>query len=125
MDQSLLIEKGVNPASPTIGFIDGYQLQIGKRAMLVKSAGKKVYGVVMELTQQELDRLYSEPSVADYKPQNVEVIINNHKTIDAVLYNVAAKKMEGKNKDYVIKLMNLANRLGLPEEYIREIMSFA
>ncbi len=49
MDESLLASKGVRPTEPTIGYVDGYGLRIGKRATLLPEANSRAYGVLMKI----------------------------------------------------------------------------
>ena len=47
------------------------KLRLGERATLVPAGKGNVYGIVMRLTQAEIHRLYSEPSVAAYRAEPV------------------------------------------------------
>jgi hypothetical protein len=57
MDESLLMKKGVHPSQPTIGYIDGYRLRIGRRATLVHDGSSRAYGVLMTLPRADVAEL--------------------------------------------------------------------
>ena len=121
MDQEILRENGVNPKNPRTAYLDNYELKIGERASLIQSEDQRSYGVLMELDPQDLDLLYSEASVADYKPEKVEVILGNGKAVSAYCYNLPKEVISGTNKEYAKKLLALARKLRFPEEYLSRI----
>ena len=56
---------------PRRAHVDHVALRLGKRATLVPHLEGRVYGVLMTLMHSEIDRLYSEASVAAYRPEPV------------------------------------------------------
>src|SRR5208283_3466582 len=85
MDEELLRGKGLEPERGEIAAVDGFALRIGQRAALDPTPGAKVYGLVFSLTRSELDRLYSEPSVQAYKPQDVLAQLASGSVVAALL----------------------------------------
>lgn len=125
MDLSLLQEKGLAPSKPVTAYVDGFGLRIGDRATLVKSENERAYGLVMTLTDQELLSLYGESSVADYVPETIEVSDLNNGTATATVYNLPPALLSGRNKAYARSLAGVAKKVGLPDEYIKQIESWA
>ena len=123
MDESLLAAKGVHPTARSIGYVDGYVLIIGNRATLVPAAEGRAHGVLMKLTPEEVEILYSDRSVADYASEPVVVTISEGTRVPAVCYNLPATKLAGTNPEYAADLLALAVRLGLPESYLGHIRS--
>ena len=121
MDEALLAEKGVTPAFAAVGHVAGFALRIGERATLLRSPGARAYGVVMTVSREEAQVLYSEPSVADYVPATVTVELLNGEKVAATCYNLPGDKVTGTNQAYAEALWALARRLGLPEHYLEEI----
>ena len=68
MDAEALRANGFHPINARQACVVGMAVQIGKRATLVPDPAKCVYGFVIGLSQEEVARLYSEPSVAEYRP---------------------------------------------------------
>jgi len=121
MDEGLLASKGVCATESTVGYVDGFSLHIGKRATLLPEADSRAYGVLMTITPQEADALYSEASVADYVADPVVVNLPENKQVSAVCYNLPAAKLTGTNPEYAAALLTLATALSLPDSYLRHI----
>jgi Gamma-glutamyl cyclotransferase, AIG2-like len=121
MDQELLRGKGLEPRDVELAWVDGYALRIGQRAALV-AAGGRVHGLVMTLTLPELERLYSEPSLQGYQPQAVLARLASGGVLAALCYNLPhPPPATQRNPEYVAKLRALAQRVGLPQEYVSSI----
>lgn len=125
MDESFLKEKGFHPTIPVLAYIDGYCLRIGERATIIKSTGQRAYGVIMDLSEEELSRLYSDPSVADYIPEHVTAHLIEGGTMNVLSYNLPKGRLAGRNKDYAISLTEVAKKIGLPQSYVNEVHSWA
>ncbi len=121
MDESLLVTKGIKPTEVKIGFVDGFGLRIGERATLVRRAGSRAYGAVMEIAPGEATELYAEESVADYVPEPVIVELADGTQVEAICYNLPGDKVTGTNREYAESLLDVATRLGLPDSYLDEI----
>ena len=122
MDKDLLREKGCAPTNDRIACIQGFSLQIGQRATLVPSPQKSVFGVVMSLTHQEIDSLYSEASVSMYRPEAVLARLSSGAYIPVLCFNLPRPPNANEhNSDYANKLRVLAQQLGLPEDYVVSI----
>jgi hypothetical protein len=124
MDADLLTGKGLKPTASTVVVLPGYGLRIGERATLVHSPHEKSFGTIIGLNTTELDRLYTEAGVQDYLPENVVVYDLDDNPIDAVVYILPAQLLTGKNTAYARKLAAVARKLGLPKEYVDEIIKW-
>ena len=121
MDESLLASKGVHATEATIGYVDRYGLRIGERATLFPDSNSRAYGVLMKVAAEDVAALYSEQSVADYVAETVIVTLPGDVEVSAVCYNLPVEKLVGTNPEYAAALLALANRLGLPDGYLRHI----
>ena len=121
MDEDLLAKKGISSSKAEVGFVDGFALRIGERATLIRSADTRSYGVMMNISSDQANELYAESSVADYVPESVTVELLNGSKVEASCYNLPVDKVTGTNKVYAQALLEVANRLGLPESYLVEI----
>ena len=78
--------------------------------------------MLMKLSHSELDKLYSEPSVQAYRPEPVLAVTRDGATVAALCYNLPEPPATNEhNADYAAKLRVLAERIGLPSEYIKAI----
>lgn len=121
MDEDLLASKGVRPEQSEVGYLEGYRLHIGKRATLLPATGERAWGVVMTIAPEDATTLYSDPGVADYVAEAVEVTLPGTGRVPAVCYNLPASGLTGTNPDYAADLLALATRLGLPDSYLEYI----
>jgi len=126
MDEAVLAEAGAAPRRGRRARLDGFALRIGKRATLAreKSAGpvSSVWGMVFALTEAELGRLYGAPGLETYRPEAVEVALENRAIIAARVYTLPhAPAPDEKNPDYAAKLKAVLTRLGFPADYIAHI----
>jgi len=121
MDERLLATKGIKPSRTSLGFVDGYRLRIGERATLVRRAGSRAYGAMMNLAPGEVAALYAEDSVADYLPEPVVVELMDGNQVEATCYNLPADKITGANSAYADSLLEVATRLNFPESYLDQI----
>jgi hypothetical protein len=122
MDQDLLRAKGLMPERDEIGWVENLELRIGPRAALSPLPGGRVFGVVMSLTLEEVERLYAEPSVSAYRPQAVLVHLSSGGLVSALCYNLPQPPSPAeRHPDYAAKLREAATRVGLPPEYIAAI----
>jgi hypothetical protein len=123
MDESLLASKGIRPKSSRLGYVDGLRLHIVERATLLPAKASRSYGVLMEVSADQVARLYSDESVCDYVAEPVVVHLPNDKQAAAVCYNLPASKLTGTNPRYAADLLALAIKLGMPENYLERIRS--
>jgi hypothetical protein len=123
MDQELLRGKGLTPRRADLASLDGFALRIGQRARLVPTPGGRVHGVVVSLPLAELDRLYSEPSVRAYEPQAVLAHLATGGVVAALCYNLSeAQSPSDHNPEYASKLRAVAEKAGLPADYVASIL---
>ena len=116
--QVQVAKKGIVPCDAVVGYVDGFGLRIGERATLLRAAGTRAYGVMMEISSVEVKNLYSESSVADYVPEPVTVQLIDGSQVEACCYNLPGDKITGTNKAYAEALLDVAKELDLPESYL-------
>ena len=122
MDQAILREHGIAPRELRPARVRGVELRIGKRATLVASHAGHVHGMLAALSHAELDRLYADPSLSDYRPDAVIAEVAGGAKVPALCYNlVEPPSVEDHNPDYAARLRALAQRLGFPADYVAAI----
>lgn len=125
MDMDLLRQQGLVPENPRVAYLDGYDLDIGDRATLVLNVQERVYGMVAGLTHKEIDSLYSEPGVLDYRPEAVLVNSGDGRQVPALCYNLPQVSGSSRNTGYALRLFEVARALSLPEEYLNKLRNLA
>jgi len=122
MDIEMLRAKGLHPVNGRQACVFGMALRIGERAMLIPDPAKYVYGVVAGLSFEEIEQLYAEPSVSVYRPEAVIVTLMDRSCIPALCFNLPlSDETVEANPDYAERLRVVANRLGLPVDYVTSI----
>ena len=122
MDHALLREKGVDPFNRRTASVENFSLVIGERATLVPSPGQTVHGILYSLTHAELDKLYSEASVSIYRAEAVSAKLSDGSLVPALCFNLPVPPSRNeRNPQYVSKLRELAERIGLPKSYVSSI----
>ena len=122
MDDTVLRGAGVTPHAPRKARADGYVLKIGKRATLVKAPSGSTWGMVYAPTPDDLAKLYGAPGLEVYRPEEIEVALENRAIIPARVYNLPhAPAPEERNPDYAEKLRAAMTRLGFPTGYVASI----
>ena len=123
MDETVLATAGVTPRAPRKARAHGYALKIGKRATLVKAPGSVAWGMVYALRPDELAKLYGAPGLEVYRPEEIDVALENRAIVAVRVYNLPhPPAADERNPDYVEKLKAAMTRLGFPAEYIARIM---
>ena len=122
MDADALRAKGVRPVNPRRGCVSGFALRIGQRATLVPDPEAHVYGVLMELAHDEIERVYAEPGVREYRPEAVIAELDDATQVPALCFNLPVPPgLDGVNKGYAQRLRDLALRVELPASYVKRI----
>ena len=76
----------------------------------------------MELTHQEIEKLYSEDSVRAYRAEAILAQVDEGSTAPALCFNlVEPPSPDARNSEYAAKLRELARRLELPADYVKSI----
>src|SRR5215470_95459 len=88
MDVEALRVKGFHPVDARMACVTGMALRIGRRATLVPDPAKCVHGFVIGLSHRELQELYAEPSVADYRPEAVIAQFADRSMVPALCFNL-------------------------------------
>lgn len=124
MDTAFLSEMGLTPVVLGQAMLREYQLSIGDRATLTPKLGATSYGMLIELSDDELSALYSTPSVSDYQPETVDTTrLDDGTTQTALCYNLPADKLGAEfNSEYAKNLSSLLLRLGFPPSYASKII---
>ena len=122
MGADLLRTKGAEPIKIRPACAPGFALRIGQRPTLLRDPDARGYGILMELTHDEIEQLYSEASVRVYRPEAVLCELGDGSRVPALCFNLVVPPVpEEANSEYAAKLRDLARRLGFPSDYVERI----
>ncbi|WP_027583756.1 gamma-glutamylcyclotransferase family protein [Bradyrhizobium sp. Ai1a-2] len=115
MDPEGLQAKVLQPANVRQAYVERFALRLGDRATLLADPDGRVYGTTASLTHAELDRLYSGPSVAAYRPEPVLAQFADGTAELALCFNLPIIPQEKTaNPTYAADLRAVARKMGLP-----------
>ncbi|MEQ9286022.1 MAG: gamma-glutamylcyclotransferase family protein [Cyclobacteriaceae bacterium] len=125
MDGTILEKNGIRPSNRRKGCLNDYALKIGKRASLVPCENDRSYGIVMTADSKAIRKLYAQPGVDDYIPEEVNIVTSKHDVVTAVCYNLPIESLSGTNEVYALSLYELAKKEGFPIDYLEKIKKMA
>ena len=123
MDTATLRAGGVaDPANPRRAFVDDFEVHIGQRATLVRSAGARAYGMLFALTHTELDLLYAAPGLEAYRAEAIFARQFDGIVTPALCYNLRDAPQAGEwNQEYASRLQEVLRKLGFSAEYVASV----
>jgi hypothetical protein len=122
MDVEVLRQNSAKPANPRRAYVAEFALRIGQRATLVPSPGARAYGMLIALTQAELERLYDAPGLEHYRPEAVLAQPIEGIAVPALCYNLLQPpEPHERNPDYALRLKSVLTKLGFPEDYVASV----
>lgn len=116
MDERVLASKGVIPRNPRLAFVSHHIVKLGAKAMLLPSFGQKAYGMLYQLNQDEMDRLYVDQH--DYRTQTLSATIVGleEKALPQMvisMVHIDPPIDSAQNPEYSTQWMRLIQRLGI------------
>jgi hypothetical protein len=128
MNPAVLREVGIVPEAFEVARLDGYDIRIAPRANLVPSQQHNVYGVLVEATHAELDRLYAHARDVlgeTYLPHPVLTKTVSAGWFPALCYIAPAMVSQRADPAYLERIVKAARDFGLPSWYIERLESAA
>ncbi|SFQ20237.1 hypothetical protein SAMN05216330_1195 [Bradyrhizobium sp. Ghvi] len=117
MDPEALEAKGLRPSQVRQAHVEHFEMRLGERATLAP-----VKEGVMRLTHAEIDQLYSQPSVVEYRPEPVLVDLGDGSAEPALCFNLPRPPDRGSgNPQYAAALQAVARTMVLPESYVAKL----
>lgn len=128
MNIAVLKSLGITPAHVDVTSLENFDLVIGPRANLLRKAGATVWGITARLAEEDVARLYSADAATlaglTYLPEAVVTRDRSGRALPAVCY-IAPQMEEGRAEDdYVQRILDPAEALGFPEDYLEKIRGF-
>jgi hypothetical protein len=78
--------------------------------------------MLIELTREEIERLYHAPGLEHYRPEAVLAHTDDGIAVPALCYNLLqAPEANERNPDYARRLKGVLTKLGFPADYVASI----
>jgi len=128
MNFDVLLNVGVKKRDYHVAQLPGYELTIGSAANVVKNGLERVFGIVTQLTHDELDTLYSREAQAklgaQYVPVPVLVMTANRNIVPSLCY-IAYDRVAGvASVAYIESILSAARKYDFPQSYIHHLESY-
>lgn len=127
VNPKVLSNADVFPADAQRGRLDGWDILIEPRATLRPSDECCVYGILAKVSHADLDKLYAKDwfGFGAYLPEAVNIAIDNDRYVPAMCY-IAWEMERGKaTREYIGKIVEIAEEYGFPKWYIDRVKAFA
>ena len=129
MNPAVLAAHGVTAKNVLAARVAGFEIYIRPRVNLVSREGACVYGSVVSVMHEDLDKIYlalEEKFGLRYLPEAVlaEAMEGFPKTEPALCYIAPRMTASPPHPEYVKELAECVRLLNLPESYARTIESF-
>ena|SRR2546425_7387636 len=104
-----------------VAMLEGFDIAFSPSATIVPSANGVVYGVIAELTREELNVLYSPDWLKDYKATPVTVKRKNGQGVAATCYIAPSHPNMPPKPEYVARVIETAVAHGFPSSYVEQM----
>jgi len=115
MDEEILKSKGIAIRNKRSAYVDGYALRIGNLATLMRSENSRAYGMVYEMTHEEIYSLYEGAGLDAYITEALLCTLSDGSKIAVMCKNLSEPPKEDEsNETYFSKLESCMKKYGLP-----------
>ena len=128
MNIEVLMNRGISERAYHVCQLPGYELTIGSSANVVKNGLGRVFGIVMQLTHDEIDILYGSEAQAklgtQYMPEPVLVMTAAGNIVPSLCYVAYHQDAGVPSATYIDAILSAAQQHDFPQSYIHHIESF-
>ncbi len=119
--KDIQLKADFSPSFIEVARLDGFDIHVAPHAVLSRTDGRTVYGVLVEISHRQLDTMYSAPGVGVFLPEAVMVVTSDGKFTPALCYIPPEVGNEPADRDYLAKLVKAGREYGFPEWYLRRL----
>ncbi len=101
--------------------LSGYDICLDPHANIFKRPFASVYGIVVNVTHEDLNRMYGATGVGAFLPEAVLVDTLNDRYLPALCYMPSKRNDEKPDQAYLLRLIEAATFRALPTEYINRL----
>ena len=123
INPDVMARVGWTPRRGEVASLPGYELRIAPLVNLVPNPFETAYGLLLESTHEDLDRVYGQLK-ATYLPFPVAAHDAEGRVRPAICYIVPDMAPGQAEADHVLALLQPAEQLGFPKHYLEKILSF-
>jgi gamma-glutamyl AIG2-like cyclotransferase len=124
MCDEVLARGGCEPASIEVARLSGFDIHLGPHAALVPSSEHAVYGLLVGVTNAELDRMYAIPGVGLFLPRAVLVETVDGRLCPSLCYIPPSAGREPADIEYLDRLIEVGLKYAFPSWYLARLERF-
>lgn len=113
------------PADVEVAQLNGYDICLDPHANVFPSPMHNVYGIVVQASHADLERMYSISGVGSFLPEAVLVTMNDGRWLPAMCYMPPSRSNIPPDQPYLARLIEAAQLRGLPGDYVARLQSYA
>lgn len=125
MRPEVMAKAGFEPGSVEVAQLNGYDICFDPHANVFASPMHSVYGIVVEISHAELDRMYGASGVGVFLPEAVLVVMPDGRWASVMCYMPPERRNNPIDQPYLARLIEAAKSRGLPTHYIARLQSYA
>jgi len=115
---------GLQPERVEVARLNGFDIRIDPHASISRSDRHAIYGILVQATHEELNRLYVRDGVGVFLPEAVIVETADRRVQPAICYISPAHGGQPADIDYLDRLLAAATVYGFPRWYLDHLASF-
>ncbi|NRF70275.1 gamma-glutamylcyclotransferase [Aquincola sp. S2] len=115
---------GLQPETVDVARLSGFDIRIDPHASISRSDRHAIYGILVQATHEELNRLYGRDGVGVFLPEAVIVETAGRRLQPAICYISPAHGGQPADIDYLDRLLAAAADYGFPQWYRDHLASF-
>jgi len=121
MDLEVLRTLGVVPRTFETAELRNWSITFSPMATLVRSEGDFVYGMVAELSGDEVRMLYSKGDLKRYYPVDIMVSTKENERVPVLCYISKSGTGRTPSVEYLQRVIQAAKNLGFPPAYLAKL----
>lgn len=114
---------GFVPKRVEVGRLSGFDMHICPHAAPSRSDQHSIYGILVDITHRDLDRMYAAPGVGVFLPEAVLVDTPDGKKVSALCYFPPVKEDRPADREYLAKLIAAGREYGFPNWYLERLQN--
>jgi len=121
---NVLREYDIEPPMIDVGVLKGYDISVAPLATLVENPERSVYGIIVRVEHEKLDRLYGGDWVKHYTPEAVLVETSTGEEVPALCWISSLGEKAPAKGSYLDKMVKAGKKHGFPSDYIDRLEEF-
>ncbi len=125
MRPEVMAQAGFAPDTVRVAQLHGHDICLDPHANVFPSPMHSIFGIVVQISHAELDKMYGRQGVGSFLPEAVLVTLADGRSLPVMCYMPPSRSNQPADQAYLTRLIEAAELRGLPRDYILRLQSFA